>query len=61
MAYRIIIFLFVNFMALGLGSWMMGEGSSSEWYQNIPGMVVWISLGYNYDLFCVIYVLCMGN
>lgn len=35
MIYRLIIFLIINFAALGIGSSLMGEGSSSEWYLNL--------------------------
>ena len=33
-SYRLIIFLVINFAALGLGSFLMGEGPSANWYQN---------------------------
>ncbi|HLV40562.1 TspO/MBR family protein [Xanthomarina sp.] len=28
----IILFLIINFAALGIGSWLMGNGPTSEWY-----------------------------
>lgn len=30
-----IIFLIINFGALGLGGWLQGEGARSEWYQEL--------------------------
>lgn len=35
MWYRTLLFLILNFLALGLGSMLMGEGASSDWYQNL--------------------------
>ena len=35
MLIKFIIFLVLNFTALGLGGILMGEGPSSEWYQNL--------------------------
>ena len=32
MAIRLITFLFLNFLALGIGGFLMGNGPSSEWY-----------------------------
>lgn len=32
---RFILFLILNFAALGLGGLMMGEGPAGEWYQNL--------------------------
>ena len=31
----ILLFALINFGGLGLGSWLMGEGPSSEWYFNL--------------------------
>ncbi|MEO9531192.1 MAG: TspO/MBR family protein [Crocinitomicaceae bacterium] len=31
---RLILFLVVNFAALGIGGFLMGEGPGSDWYQN---------------------------
>lgn len=31
---RLILFLIINFAALGIGGYLMGEGPSSDWYQN---------------------------
>ena len=35
MVYRIIIFLLINFAALGLGSLFTSNGVSSDWYANL--------------------------
>lgn len=49
-----ILFLIINFGALGLGGWLQGEGARAEWYQNLekapwtpPGWVfgaAWFSI-----------------
>ena len=35
MVYRIIIFLVLNFAALGIGGFFTGKGVPSEWYNNL--------------------------
>jgi len=35
MALRIILFLIINFAALGVGSYFTGDGVASDWYQNL--------------------------
>ncbi len=35
MIYRILIFVIVNFAALGIGGLFTGDGVASEWYQNL--------------------------
>jgi len=35
MAVRIILFLLINFAALGVGSFFTGDGVVSNWYQNL--------------------------
>lgn len=35
MVIRVIVFILINFAALGLGSYLMGEGPSSDWYQQL--------------------------
>ncbi|MBN2347995.1 MAG: tryptophan-rich sensory protein [Bacteroidales bacterium] len=54
MWYKIIVFLILNFGALGIGGMLMGEGPASDWYVNLnkapwtpPGWVfgaAWASL-----------------
>ncbi len=54
MIWRVVIFLVLNFGALGLGSYLMDGGVVSDWYQNLdkapwtpPGWVfgaVWTSI-----------------
>jgi len=46
------VFLVINFLALGLGGWLMGQGPSSEWYLNLkkapldpPGWVFGVAWG----------------
>ena len=35
MLYRTIIFLIINFAALGIGGWLMDKGPVSEWYLSL--------------------------
>lgn len=35
MIFRLILFLIINFLALGLGSYLMAGGSTSEWYNGL--------------------------
>ena len=35
MIYRLIVFLVINFGALGIGGFLMGEGPQSSWYVDI--------------------------
>ena len=35
MILRLILFLVINFAALGIGSVLMGPGAGSDWYQNL--------------------------
>ena len=35
MMKRTLIFLLFNFIALGLGSWMMADGPNSIWYEEL--------------------------
>ncbi|MGF1557274.1 TspO/MBR family protein [Paucihalobacter sp.] len=33
--YLLVLFLILNFGGLAIGSWLMGEGPSSNWYMNL--------------------------
>jgi tryptophan-rich sensory protein len=35
MLVKTIIFLFINFAALGIGGWLMGSGVTDDWYRNV--------------------------
>lgn len=35
MVYRLIIFLIINFVGLGLSSYFMGSGATSDWYLSL--------------------------
>ena len=61
MIYRLVIFLVLNFTALAIGSFLMGEGSSSGWYQSLnkapwtpPGWVfgfAWASIMISFSFY----------
>lgn len=56
-----VVFLLLNFGALGIGGWMMGDGPMSDWYQHInkapwtpPGWVfgaAWTSIMICYSVY----------
>ena len=47
MLARILIFLVINFAALGLGGLFTGPGTSSDWYTNLRKIAVLASFLYN--------------
>lgn len=65
--YKIVLFLILNFAALGIGGFLMGEGPMSNWYQSInqapwtPPVGFWICMDNNYDMLFFLYELCMGE
>jgi len=59
---RLLVFGLINFGALGIGAYMMGEGPTSEWYQNAnkapwtpPGWVfgaAWFTIMICFSVYC---------
>jgi tryptophan-rich sensory protein len=66
-----VIFLVVNFGALGLGGWLQGEGARSDWYQGLqkapwtpPGWVfgaAWFSIMLLFSVFMARWIAKDGS
>jgi len=53
----ILLFAAINFGGLGLGSWLMGEGPSSEWYQKL-NRAPWTPPGWVFGLAWTTIMIC---
>lgn len=59
---RLIVFVVINFGALGIGAYLMGEGPTADWYQSAnkapwtpPGWVfgaAWFSIMLCFSIYC---------
>jgi translocator protein len=56
---RLLIFLIINFGALGLGGWLQGEGARSSWYQGLD-MAPWTPPGWVFGLAWTFIMLCFS-
>ena len=56
---RIIIFAILNFGALGLGAYFMGEGPSSSWYQNL-NKAPWTPPGWVFGVAWTTIMICFS-
>ena len=52
-----LIFLIINFAALGLGSWIMGAGAQSEWYSSL-NQAPWTPPGWVFGAAWTIIMIC---
>ena len=59
MTYKLIIFLVLNFAALGLGSLLMGQGSASEWYQHL-NKAPWTPPGWTFGAAWTTIMICFS-
>lgn len=59
MMFRLILFLIINFGALGLGGLLMGKGASSEWYQNLD-KAPWTPPGWTFGAAWTIIMICFS-
>ena len=59
MTIKVIVFVIINFAALGLGGWLMGEGASSEWYQNL-NKAPWTPPGWTFGAAWFTIMVCFG-
>jgi tryptophan-rich sensory protein len=59
MILRLAIFLAINLGTLGLGSLLMGKGSSSEWYQNLE-KAPWTPPGWTFGAAWLIIMICFA-
>lgn len=56
---RIIIFLIINFGALGIGRKLMGEGATSEWYQSLY-KAPWTPPGWSFGVAWTTIMICFA-
>jgi len=59
MILRIIIFLVINFAALGIGSYFTGSGVSSEWYQTL-NKAPWTPPGWFFGVAWTTIMICFS-
>jgi benzodiazapine receptor len=59
MLKRLIIFLVLNFGALALGAWFMGEGPSSDWYEGL-NKAPWTPPGWTFGVAWSTIMLCFS-
>jgi len=58
-AYLIILFLVINFGGLALGSWLMDDGPTSEWYSNLH-QAPWTPPGWVFGTAWTLIMLCFS-
>ncbi|GGG47979.1 TspO/MBR family protein [Bizionia arctica] len=56
---RVLIFLVINFAALGIGSWLMGNGPASEWYTNL-NQAPWTPPGWVFGVAWTSIMICFS-
>ena len=54
-----IVFLIINFGALGIGNWLMGNGAQSEWYLNL-NKAPWTPEGWVFGAAWTTVMLCFS-
>lgn len=59
MLIRLLIFLVINFAALGLGSLLMGTGPASDWYQNL-NKAPWTPPGWVFGAAWTLIMICFA-
>ncbi len=56
---KLLIFLLINFSALGIGGFLMGEGPASSWYQNL-NQAPWTPPGWVFGAAWTTIMLCFS-
>ena len=59
MVYRTILFLVINFLALGLGGFFTGSGVSSQWYQELA-KAPWTPPGWVFGAAWTVIMICFA-
>ncbi|WP_405570256.1 TspO/MBR family protein [Winogradskyella sp. Asnod2-B02-A] len=57
--YLFIVFLIINFGALAIGSWLMGDAVSGEWYSNL-NKAPWTPPGWVFGAAWTLIMLCFS-
>lgn len=55
----VLLFLIINFAALGIGSWLMANGPSSDWYQ-IQNKAPWTPPGWVFGVAWTTIMVCFS-
>ncbi|AOW20383.1 TspO/MBR family protein [Urechidicola croceus] len=55
----ILLFLFINFAALAIGSWLMNNGPRTEWYQNL-NQAPWTPPGWFFGVAWTTIMICFS-
>jgi tryptophan-rich sensory protein len=56
---RLILFLIINFGALGIGSWLMNNGPQTEWYMNL-NQAPWTPPGWVFGVAWTTIMICFS-
>ncbi len=59
MITRVFVFLILNFSALGLGAWLMGEGPTSVWYNGLQ-KAPWTPPGWVFGAAWTLIMICFS-
>ena len=59
MVLRVIIFLAINFAALGVGGFLSGKGVPSDWYQNL-NKAPWTPPGWVFGMAWTLIMICFS-
>lgn len=59
MIVKLVVFLIINFAALGLGSLLMGTGAASDWYQNL-NKAPWTPPGWVFGAAWALIMICFA-
>ena len=57
--YLFILFLIINFGALAIGSWFMGDAVSGEWYSNL-NKAPWTPPGWVFGVAWTLIMICFS-
>lgn len=57
--YLLVFFLILNFGGLAIGSWLMGEGPSSNWYMNL-NKASWTPPGWVFGAAWTLIMICFS-
>ena len=56
---KFLVFIIINFAALGIGIWLSGEGSSSAWYQGV-NKAPWTPPGWVFGSAWTLIMICFS-
>lgn len=59
MSIRFVVFLVINFAALGIGSFLMGKGASSDWYLSL-NKAPWTPPGWVFGAAWTLIMVCFS-